>query len=610
MSDSHRYDEVLSRRALLKAGLGSAVLFSFGLSTLASAFGQRPSSSLAFRPLEPRSTGDYVAVPPEYDCEVLLRWGDPLFHGGFDFDLEKQSAIAQAGQFGSNCGDVGYLPLPLGSRGSDKGLLVVNHPSTNPELMFALYNPDQPTKAQVEIEWAAHGISVAEVGSDADGGWLVNRSSRYNRRITAVSPMILTGPAAGTDWMKTKADPSGTRVLGALGNSAAGTTPWGTVLSAEESFPRFFANREACEGPSAPVHRRYGIAERASEPKWERFDPRFDTEKEPNEPNRFGWVVEFDPYDPESIPRKRTALGRFRHASATAVVTKGGQIALYSGDHAPFEYVYKFVSSKYYDSTDRKANFDLLDEGTLYVAKFKDDGKGEWLPLVFGEGPLTAANGFSSQADVLVNTRGAADLLEATKMDRPAGIAASPTTGKVFAALTSNVLRGTDGRPKAEGPNPRPVNRAGHILELEEAGSDHAATTFTWEVFMLCGHPADRTTSFAGAARDQVSPIACPSDVAFDVQGNLWIATAGMPGVLGAFDSLYAVPTEGPERGRLKMFFTSVPGAKVRGPAFTPDDASLFIAVQHPGEGGVLGDTKSKWPDGKFPRPSIVVVTK
>jgi uncharacterized protein len=630
MSDHHHYDEDevvrsdagagetlqevmqqrFTRRSVLQAGLSGAALLALGPWSLASASTQRTAGPLAFRSIEPRSSGDYTEVPPGYDCRPLLRWGDPVLPGAPPFEFDKQTPASQRLQFGYNCDYVGFLSLPYGSNRSDRGLLVVNHEYTNPELMFAGYDKRNPTLDQVEIEWAAHGLSIAEVRRGGDGHWQVETAARENRRIDATTPMLLTGPAAGSDWMKTPADETGTKVLGTLNNCAAGRPPWGTVLLGEENFHQYFANLEKCEGPSAAVHERYGVPKKASERKWERFDDRFDTAKEPNEPNRFGWVVEIDPYDPDSIPCKRTALGRFRHEAATTVVTPGGRVAVYSGDDARFEYVYKFVSEGRYDAKDRKKNWGLLDAGTLFVAKFEADGTGKWLPLVYGEGPLTEVNGFTSQADVLVNTRRAADLLGATKMDRPEDIEASPATGKVYVVCTKNDDRGKEGRPEADKANPRPVNKAGHILEVEEAGGDHAAATFKWEVFMLCGNPKDPGTYFAGFPRDRVSPIANPDNIAFDTQGNLWIATDGMPDVLGHFDSLYAVPTTGPERGHLKMFFSAVPGAEVCGPEFTPDDTSLFLAIQHPAEESTLEDPSSRWPDGKIPRPSVVVVTR
>ncbi len=328
--------------------------------------------------------------------------------------------------------------------------------------------------------------------------------------------------------------------------------------------------------------------------------------REPNEPFRFGWVVEVDPYDPTFVPRKRTALGRFRHEGATVVVARDGRVVVYSGDDARFEYVYKFVSSKPYRPTDRDHNLTLLDEGTLYVAKFHPDGTGEWLPLVFGHGPLTPENGFHSQADVLLNTRGAADLLGATKMDRPEDIEASPVTGTVYVVCTNNTRRTAS---QVDPANPRPINRHGHVLELFEAGGDHAATHFRWQIFLLCGNPRDPDTYFAGYPKEKVSPISCPDNIVFDRAGNLWIATDGQPRTLGYNDALHVVPVAGPERGRVRQFLSGPIGCEICGPEFTPDFRTLFVAIQHPGEGSPLAQTPSRWPDGVLPpRPSVVAV--
>jgi secreted PhoX family phosphatase len=326
-----------------------------------------------------------------------------------------------------------------------------------------------PTQEMVDVELAAHGLSVVEVRRGGAGEWEVVRDSQYNRRFTGTTPMEIRGPAAGSDLVRTGADPAGTTVLGTLNNCSAGTTPWGTVVSGEENFHQYFANlaRIAEDDPIRGLHERFGIPEEGSERQWERFHDRFDLAKEPNEAFRFGWAVEVDPYDPASTPKKRTTLGRYKHEAITSVVAPDGRVAFYSGDDQTFEYVYKFVSAGRYDPDDRAANLDLLDEGTLYVARFNDDGSGEWMPLVHGEGPLTEANGFGSQAEVLINARGAGDLLGATKMDRPEDMEPNPVNGRVYINLTNNVDRGTPDAEEganvanpAAGERPRPRHRA------------------------------------------------------------------------------------------------------------------------------------------------------
>ncbi|HMQ53644.1 MAG TPA: PhoX family phosphatase [Anaerolineae bacterium] len=568
-------------------------------------------------------TNDAPMVPPGYTVDVLLRWGDPVVEGAPAFNPNQLTASAQAQQFGYNCDFIGFMPMPeYGSGASDRGLLVVNHEYTNPELMFAGYDLEapEPTKAQVDVELEAHGLSVVEIQKNEQGKWTVVADSPLNRRLTGTSPMTITGPAAGNDLLKTSADKTGTEVFGTLNNCSGGKTPWGTVLTAEENFHQYFANQDLMEdGDVKDVHGRYVFPKEATERLWENFYDRFDLTKEPNESFRFGWMVEFDPYDPESVPMKRTALGRFKHEAATVVPpTAGKPVVIYSGDDERFEYVYKFVSSGNYEPDDREANMQLLDEGTLYVAKFNDDGTGEWLPLTFGEGPLTAANGFKNQGEVLIKTRLAADLLGATTMDRPEDIETNPVNNKVYMVMTKNDRRLEEGSAEAaEKPvtqevnaaNPRPVNQDGHIIEVTETNDDHASTTFTWEIFLLCGHPSDETTFFGGFDKAVVSPISSPDNIVFDLDGNLWIATDGQPSALGVNDGFFLCPVDGPKRGQVTQFFSSVPGSEVCGPEFTPDNTTLFLAIQHPGEGGSFDRPMSYWPDYKVPtRPSVVVV--
>lgn len=602
----------LSRRGFLRGGAATAGLVAFAGAPAARAAAQEKAAS-ADAPLGvnslPASTEDRIDLAAGHVHDVLLRWGDPVLPGAPDFDPLAQSPEAQAAQFGYNCDYIGYLPID-GS--PDRGLLVVNHEYVNSELMFPGYDASAPTAAQVGIEKAAHGLSVVEVRRGEDGRWAPVPGSDLNRRITADTPMEITGPAAASDALRTNADPDGRRVLGTLNNCAGGKTPWGTVLTAEENIHQYFANLSAMaeDDPMRAVHERYGVGDESSWG-WERYDGRFDLAGEPNEPNRFGWVVELDPYNPASTPRKRTALGRFRHEGATTTVAPDGRVVVYSGDDAYFEYVYKFVSRDAWNPDVPAPEQDVLDDGTLYVARFQDDGRGEWVPLVHGQGPLTAQNGFHSQADVLVNTRGAADLLGATKMDRPEDIQANPVTKRVYVALTKNPQRGAEGQPPPDAANPRADNTNGHVLELREAGDDHGATRFDWEVFLLCGDPEDESTYFAGYPKEGVSEIAAPDNVTFDGLGNLWIATDGQPSALEIHDSLYAVPTEGEERGRLRRFLSTVAGAEVCGPEFSNDDRTLFVAVQHPGDGGTFEAPASRWPDGLDgmpPRPSVLAI--
>ncbi|WP_292648186.1 PhoX family phosphatase, partial [Mesorhizobium sp.] len=428
-------------------------------------------------------------VAPGYDADVLLRWGDPLFADSPEFDPTKQSAQAQERQFGYNNDYVGYIPLD-GS--AEHGLLVVNHEYTNPHLMFpglvTIVDGEAKqaplSKEQVDVEMAAHGGTIVEIRK-VSGKWQVVRDGKLNRRITSNTEIALSGPVAGHDRVKTNADPTGTKVIGTVNNCAGGVTPWGTYVMAEENIHGYFSGELPAGHAEAANYKRLGIPEGAYE--WAAHYDRFDLGKEPNEANRFGWIVEVDVNDPTSTPKKRTAMGRFKHEGAESIVAKDGRVVFYLGDDERFDYVYKFVTTGKFNAEDRAANLDLLDDGTLHVAKFAEDGSVEWLPVVFGQGPLTAENGFASQADVLIETRRAADLLGATKMDRPEDIQPNAANGKVYVMLTNNSKRKAD---QVDAANPRAENAFGHIIEIVEDGGDFTAAKGKWEVLLKCGDPA------------------------------------------------------------------------------------------------------------------------
>ncbi|MEK9969281.1 MAG: PhoX family phosphatase, partial [Ferrovibrio sp.] len=431
-------------------------------------------------------------VAPGYDADILIRWGDPVTADAPAFNPLQQSAAGQSRQFGYNNDFVCYLPLPLGSNNSSRGLLFVNHEYTNEEVMFPGVGRQEAkdklfkdmTRPLVEIEMAAHGASIIEIEKGSGGKWAVVNGSRYARRIdSGTTPMQLTGPAAGHARMKTKADPTGRQVIGMLNNCAGGMTPWGTVLTAEENFHGYFWGKLDAGHPEERSHKRYGVPDNWYN--WGQHFDRFDVNKEPNEANRFGWLIEIDPYDAQFVPKKRTALGRCKHEGAAVVVNGDGRVVVYSGDDERFEYVYRFVSAGRFNPNDRRANLSLLDQGTLSVAKYNADGTLDWLPLVFGQGPLVAANGFNGQADVLIEARRAADLLGATKMDRPEDIEANPVTGKVYVMLTNNSRRKAD---QVDGSNPRAANEWGQVLEMTPSGGDHAASKANWSLLVQAGN--------------------------------------------------------------------------------------------------------------------------
>ncbi len=599
----------MSRRGFLAGGAA-------GLAALATGrIGGRGAEAQAPMPFTPvvASNEDKFIVPQGYSHSVIIRWGDPVFPGAPEFDPQAQTAAKQERQFGADNDFIGFMPLPRGSTSSARGLLGVNHENIRPELAWPTWDGKAGrTREMCEVEVAAHGFTVVEIARSNGGGWSVVKTSPLNRRITGATPMAIQGPAAGHPLMRTGADPSGTRVLGTLNNCAGGVTPWGTILTGEENIQNYFRGKiDAAAAPDAAKRlQRYGIAGRGRYMSWGLYDARFDLAKEPNEPNRFGWIVEIDPYDPASVPIKHTALGRFAHEGATVILAKDGRPVAYMGDDARFEYLYKFVAADRYDPAYRAVATSLLDRGILYVAKLNDDGTGEWLPLVHDQGPLTAANGFGSQAEVVINVRGAGDRVGATKMDRPEDVEPSPVTGKVYCALTSNDQRKPEQVNKA---NPRAANRFGHILEIIEDGGDHTSTRFRWEILLLGGDPKDASHGAYYQGRTDVSPVSVPDNFAFDDQGRLWVATDGMDDTLGPNDAVFMVDAEGPLRGRALQFLSAPTGCEVCGPAFTPDNRTFFVAIQHPGltDKVTYANPGSRWPDYRPdmpPRPSVVAI--
>ena len=614
-----------NRRDLLRNSLAVAAMAAT-VSPLALAAGRRaeaatPEASFSFTEIE-AGVDETHHVAPGYRADVLIRWGDPVLPGAPAFDVTAQTAAAQKQQFGYNNDFVGYFPLE-GS--SEHGLLVVNHEYTDEEIMFpGLTGPQdtkeagfgQITQAMADVEMAAHGGSVIEI-KKVDGRWQVVQDSKYNRRITtADTEMELTGPAAGHALLQTTADPAGKIVVGMVNNCAGGVTPWGTWLSAEENFHGYFWGKVADDSPLAASLKRYGVP--SNWYNWGAYYDRFDVTKEPNESHRFGWMVEIDPTDPASTPKKRTAMGRFKHEGAGLTVNKDGRVVAYMGDDERFDYLYRFVSAGTFDPANRAANMDLLDQGTLSVAKFNDDGSLTWLPLVHGQGPLTADNGFKDQAEVLIWARLAGDQLGATKMDRPEDVEVNPKTNKVYAMLTNNSRRKPD---QVDAANPRAENAFGHIIELTPPDGDHTADQFAWDILVKCGDPAiaDVGASF-NPATSANGWFGMPDNCAVDAASRLWVATDGNNlGDTGRADGVWAMETEGALRGTSRLFFRVPIGAEMCGPYFTPDDKTFFVAVQHPGaedrEGNpVTFDTPStRWPDfkdGMPPRPSIVVITR
>lgn len=622
----------VSRRGVLAGSAGAVALFGAFHADFAAAApaglaeGRRnrrgSRSPLNFDPIAPVDyTVDELNVPTGYAWKPIIRWGDSLFDDAPAFDANKQTAKAARRQFGYNNDYTEIQEIP-GSNGR-RAVMFVNHEYTNENIMFP---EDMPIETKRELGMINHGLTVVELQrKNPASPYSYVKGARLNRRIVIDDAYRMTGPAAGSDLLKTKADPSGTKVLGTLGNCSGGLTPWGTLLSGEENFHSYFVG----EGTSAE-DKRYGITSKETVRGWEHSDPRFDTRNEgfENETNRFGWIVEVDPFDPTSTPRKHTALGRFKHEGANVIVARDGHVVAYSGDDEKFDYLYKFVSKRKYRKNDRRHNMRLLEEGDLYVAKFSGnspaaeidgtgtlptdgafDGTGRWLPLV--KDGQSMVEGMSVE-QVLVYTRLAADKLGATKMDRCEDVEPSLKTGRVYVACTNNSDRAKPGKAGVDEANPRSQNRDGHVVEIDELGSQ-TSTRFAWNLLLVCGDPAtDENTYFAGYPREHVSPISCPDNLAFDSVGNLWISTDGAPDGIGYNDGLFRVTLEGRDRGRVDQFLSVPTEAETCGPIVRDKEQTVFVSVQHPGEDGTFNEQHSQFPDydKTVARPSVVQVYK
>ncbi|MEQ6291317.1 PhoX family phosphatase [Vogesella sp. GCM10023246] len=613
-----------SRRGLLKgssaAGLAGVLAGSFAaLAEAAPLPFAHKTPQLGFKPV-PFGFADKVVVPDGYVAEVLYAWGDPVGIAGnmpaFKQDASN-TAAEQALQAGMHHDGMAYFPLPLGATGSKHGLMAINHEYTDDGLLHVggmqPWNGDKVKKAQ-----AAVGVSVIEVEATAKG-WQVVRPSKYARRITANTPIAIGGPARGNALMKTEADPQGVEILGTFQNCASGPTPWGTYLTCEENFDGVFVNES---GNLTELEKRYGISNKDAGYRWAWEDFRFDLQLNPNEANRFGWVVEIDPFDPKAKPVKRTALGRFKHEGATVTIAPSGHAVVYMGDDQRFEYIYKFVSKNKYHPNNRKANMQLLEEGTLYVARFDADGSGQWLPLVHGQHGLTVDKGFADQGDVVIKARMAADILGATKMDRPEWIAVhSHKPGEVYCTLTNNSDRGKDGKPGTDAANPRNSNLFGHIIRWNENGGDATAAGFKWDIFVLAGRPDAGKAEHVGNIKGDA--FGSPDGLKFDHNGVLWVqtdvstSTVNMKEYKGMGNNQMVAVV--PESGEFRRFLTGPNGCEITGLAFTPDNKTMFVNIQHPGEPDSERNDPAKptaissWPDGPTagrPRAATVVVRK
>ena len=609
-----------ARRIWVQGGL--AALASGVLAPLVAgcAAGAAAAGAAAARPLLgfkaiPTATSDAVVVPVGYVAQPLAPWGEPVGVAGnmpaWRADAGN-SAAEQAVQMGMHHDGIHFYPIE-GS--STRGLLAMNHEYVDDGLLhpggLADWSAEKVAKSQ-----AAHGVAVIEVELQR-GEWQMVRPSPYARRISARTPFALRGPAAGHALMRTAADPAGRTVLGTLNNCASGKTPWGTYLSGEENFAYYFSGVDQPDAHQA----RWGLRKTAFF-NWPVFDERFDAARHPNEYNRFGWVVEIDPMDATSTPVKRTALGRAAHEGAWVAVTQDNRAVVYSGEDSRFEYIYKFVSRDAIAPAGRgltqaQANRELLDHGTLSVARFDADGSGSWLPLVHGQGPLTTANGFADQGEVLIKTRQASDLLGATRMDRPEWMAIDQNAREVYCALTNNSERGAPGKPGVDAANPRANNVMGQIIRWKE-DADFSGTTMRWDHLVLAGDPANPRAEAQGNIKGDI--FACPDGLYLDARGVLWIetdmhASQMYRGELARIGNNQLLACDR-ATGEIRRFLTGPTNCEITGATQTPDGTTMFINIQHPGENASdrsdpADPTKfSRWPSGGRPRSATVAIRR
>jgi uncharacterized protein len=623
MSSSLSFQDILvvrfSRRSFLEGTgilLGANLIPSMGQALEQEKAEGKGKKGIPFKPV-PRGASETHQIAQGFEVQILLRWGDPIFLDAPVFDPHNQTAQTQALQFGYNNDFVGFAPLPRGSKKSDHGILCVNHEYPDSDMMFSgMYSSTSAgrrklTEEECAVQKEAVGNSLIEIQKDPSGQWKVIQDSPFNRRVTSTTLIKVHGPAARHPRLQTEDDPMGEWVKGTNNNCSGGITPWGTYLTCEENIDSLFTgelNQDHLEFENA---KSFGIPSKRK-CDWGVYDKRFDVEETPHEINRFGWVVEIDPYNPRSVPIKRTALGRFKHEACNTKIAPSGKVVAYMGDDQENQHLYKFISHGVFNPYDLETNRHLLDEGVLYVARFDENGRYVWIPLIYGQGELIEANGFYSQADVVIDARKAARLMGATPMDRPEDVEPHPRTGRVYVSLTGN-----KSKTEASSANPRIPNIYGHILEMTEDQNSADSLEGNWEI-LLFGNPQKDPHIPTGG-------LCCPDNLAFGLGNNLWVTTdqgSEWKEKSGYSDALWWVGLEGDTRGEVAQFFRVPWGAEATGSFFTPDSTSLFLSVQHPGYDGMpteptfnrwptIEDPGTRWPDfdPKSPtRPSVVAI--
>ncbi|ARR01295.1 PhoX family protein [Campylobacter porcelli] len=591
----------MQRRDFLQATCGALAYAGIFMPSGISANVNKPL--IGFKQVPP-STQDKVIVPDGYEVRKLISWADPLFSKATPFDENKiidKNAVENAKlTFGDNTDGMAWFDID-----ENRAILAVNNEYINPEIMFN-HQGKNMSLDDVYYEQNSMGVSIFEIAKNQDGFFSVVLDSPYNRKITAGTPIDIQGPARGHKLLKTRADKSGVRVLGTINNCASGKTPWGTYLTCEENFDDFFGSSDENYAFN-PSQKRYGLSIKGENYEW-KLDERFDIAKNENEPNRFGWVVEIDPYNPNSTPIKRTALGRFKHENAEVVIAKDGKIVVYMGDDEANEFIYKFVSKAKYNPN--KPNRDILNEGTLYAAKFIDtkdfEGVGEWVALEYGKNGLDETNGFYNQGDVLIHARLAASVVGATPMDRPEWIAADPNGKYIYATLTNNTKR-----TQTNASNPRNKNIYGHIIRWHPKG-DHTSISFRWDIFLLAGNPLKYPNDLRkGTSNINVENMFnSPDGLKFDKFGRLWIQTDGKYSNKDDYEGMgnNQMLCADPITAQVRRFLTGPIACEITGIAFNSDYTTMFVGIQHPGE----NLANSHYPNGKSstPRSTIVQIRK
>jgi len=607
----HEFDRVVERAISRRGFLGGALAFGSGAAAMSmgllkgtTALAQQ-TSRFAFEQLAPQTDGT-VHVPEGYNWDVLVRWGDPLFSDAPAFD--PQQGVPTEGSdrvFGENTD--GMELFNVGGR----ELLVVNSEYVNPKINLPAGQEGEPQSAGDVLRLQNfQGVSVMEVAEGPDG-WAVVVDSPYNRRIHHNSPMVLEGPAAGHDLLKTAADATGAASLGTFNNCGSGRTPWGTYLTCEENFNGYFGTTAelSLDDTLAAGFKRYGVSTKVDPGRYNYhgFDPRFDLSKNPNEPHRAGYIVEIDPANPESTPVKRTALGRFKHENAASTLTPDGRVVVYMGDDERGEFMYKWLSRDIYVPGGDTST--LLSDGQLFVAKFNDDMTGEWVALTPEATGMDAAN-------IAIFTRMAASAVDATTMDRPEWIAVNPTAVEAYCCLTNNSRRGAtndDGsvRTNAGGdpmtvnaPNPREINRYGQIVRWRPHNNDHGSSTFDWDLYVMAGNPTVHTDGpYAGTANINAGNLFnSPDGMQIDTTGLIWIQTDGNEGEFAGMGNNQMLAGD-PVSGEIRRFLTGPNGSEVTGLTWSSDRRTMFVGIQHPGKPFPDGD-------GNLQRSSIVVIKR